>query len=90
MKLTVLEKYVAVTFALAQQGPLTPIQLESVIHSDIATLKRYLAFLTKQGAIKEQSPKKSVAYAITPCGLRILIFFGLRKSIENHQNSLNH
>jgi predicted transcriptional regulator len=89
MKQTTLEEYVAITLALAQQGPLKLAQLEAVTHIESVTLKKYLVFLTELGAIKEQSIKKSVAYAITPCGVRILNFFGLSKSIVTHQKSTN-
>jgi hypothetical protein len=55
MTLTILEKYVAIIFALSQQGPLKAVQLEAVTHLDIITLGKYLVFLTKQGAIEEHS-----------------------------------
>ena len=88
MILTVLEKYVAIIFALAQQGPLKAVQLESVTHIDIITLEKYLVFLTKQGAIEEQQPKNLVMYAATSTGLKILDFFNLSKSFEAHKNNV--
>ena len=85
MKLTILEEYVAITFVLLKHGPLNPIQIEAFTHINIVTLNKYLVFLIQQGAIKKQSLKKSVTYAITPSGRRIANFFGFGKSIETNQ-----
>ena len=82
MKQTVLEEYVAIISVLAKQGPLKPIQLEAFIHINSITLRKYLVFLTEQGAIKKQSSKKPIAYSITPYGEGILSFFGLGKSMK--------
>jgi len=90
MKLTILEKYVAIIFALAQQGPLKAVQLEAVTQIDITTLEKYLIFLAKQGAIEEQQPKDPIAYTVTSTGLKILDFFRLSNSLETHENSLKY
>ena len=79
MRLTILEKYIAIIFALAQQGPLRAFQLEAVTHIDIITLEKYLIFLAKQGAIEEKQPKEPFVYTVTSTGLRILDFFKISK-----------
>lgn len=77
MTKTVLEEYVAILVALAQQIPLKPAQIEATTHIHIIKLKKRLTFLTEIGAIKVQTTKKIIAHEITPYGTNILRFFKL-------------
>ncbi|MCW4019112.1 MAG: hypothetical protein NWF00_10630 [Candidatus Bathyarchaeota archaeon] len=88
MKPTKLEEYVIITKIVAQQGPLSPLQISEQTKTDSKRLKEQLDFLVEQEILNQQScGKKATHYTVSATGIKVLKFFGLNKPTKNSPNN---
>ena len=73
-----LETYADILRVLVNKGPLKTTHIMQKINVNSATLKKYVAFLVKQGLVEERSIKEGrIVYEITPRG--VLVLKGLKE-----------
>ena len=82
MKRTKLAEYVAIIKVLAKNGPMKSEEIASASRFAQARIQEELDFLVQQEAIKKLASKKTVTYAASSKGLKILKFFNIEPSVE--------
>jgi predicted transcriptional regulator len=76
MKRSKLKLYVDILKAMAQTGPLKPIDIATKVKVDGIMLKVCLDFLVEQDLVEERTQKKErQVFAVTQRGINVLTYF---------------
>jgi len=76
MRRSKLETYIDILKVLSFKGPLKSTHIMYKANVNFSALKEQLNFLTKQGLVEERKiGKTKVAYALTPRGRTVLMYF---------------